>query len=71
MPREDFQALLASVEANLKSTGERIFSGHAEIDPYRKGAVTACDQCDYQGICRIDAWTHPFRGLKNESKGTK
>jgi len=71
MEREDFQALLGSVEANLKSMGEKVFGGHAEIDPYRRGAVTACDQCDYQGICRIDGWTHVFRGLKNESDETK
>lgn len=71
MSADDFEALLISVEANLKSMGEQIFSGQVEINPYRKGAVTACDQCEYQGICRIDAWTHPFRILKNKANGTK
>jgi len=68
MSAEDFKALLASVEANLKEMGEKIFAGQVEIDPYRKGALTACDQCEYQGICRIDAWTHPFRILKKQSE---
>jgi ATP-dependent helicase/nuclease subunit B len=60
----DFIELLDTVEANLKKMGSEIFSGKAAISPYRKGAMTACDQCDYRPICRIDPWTHPFRLLK-------
>jgi ATP-dependent helicase/nuclease subunit B len=70
MDQDRFEALLNSVEANLKRMGEKIFSGHVEIDPYRRGAMTACDQCDYRGICRIDPWTHSFRALKSEGRGT-
>jgi ATP-dependent helicase/DNAse subunit B len=51
--------------------GRRIFAGDVNVDPYRKGAETACDFCDYRGICRIDPWTHRFRVLtKNSSTST-
>ncbi len=64
-----FEALLNSVEDNLKKMAARIFDGVVEIDPYRRGATTACDQCDYATICRIDPWTHPFRALKKPEDG--
>jgi ATP-dependent helicase/nuclease subunit B len=60
----EFLELLGTVEANLKRMGVEIFSGKASISPYRKGTATACDQCEYRPICRIDPWTHQFRLLK-------
>jgi ATP-dependent helicase/DNAse subunit B len=48
--------------------GREIFSGEAKVAPYRKGAATACDQCDYRSICRIDPWTHRYRVLKLEEE---
>jgi ATP-dependent helicase/nuclease subunit B len=70
MSTADFEALLDSVEENLKRMGREIFSGLAKVSPYRKSSFTACEQCDYQAICRIDLWTHRFRVLKKaESAG--
>jgi ATP-dependent helicase/nuclease subunit B len=60
----EFIELLDTVEANLKKMGTDIFSGRAAISPYRKGAMTACDHCEYRPICRVDPWTHPYRLLK-------
>jgi len=60
----EFIELLDTVEGNLKKMGAEIFSGRAAISPYRKGAATACDQCEYRPICRIDPWTHQYRLLK-------
>lgn len=71
MSSEEFLALLDSVEANLRRMGREIFSGAAAVAPFRKGAATACDQCDYQGICRIDPWTHEFRSLKKIPEGAE
>ena len=64
LPAAEFVALLDLVEAHLVAMGREIFAGSARVSPYRKGAVTACQQCDYQAICRIDPWTHQFRALK-------
>ena len=66
LPPEEFSALLDLVETHLVTMGCEIFSGSAKVAPYRKGATTACQQCDYQAICRIDPWTHEFRALKEE-----
>lgn len=60
----DFLELLDTVESNLKKMGAEIFSGNAAVSPYRKGSVTACDQCEYRSICRIDPWTHHYRLLR-------
>ncbi len=64
MPPAEFLALLDGVEAALKLMGRAIYAGEAKVDPYRKGTLTACDQCDYRSICRIDPWTHNYRVLR-------
>jgi ATP-dependent helicase/nuclease subunit B len=61
---EAFGALLARAEAQLRVMGERIFSGEAKVDPYRKGSDTPCEFCDYASVCRIDPWTHEYRMLR-------
>jgi ATP-dependent helicase/nuclease subunit B len=60
----EFQALLLGVEETLKDMGKKILSGMVAVTPYRRGAVTACEQCAFQSICRVDPWTQPFRVLK-------
>jgi ATP-dependent helicase/nuclease subunit B len=60
-----FNALVDSVETNLRKMGEQIFAGVAQVAPFRKGQVTACQQCDYRAICRIDPWTQSFRVLRD------
>jgi ATP-dependent helicase/nuclease subunit B len=64
LPRVEFEKLLDGVETQLHEMGERIFSGAAQVDPYRKGKQTPCEFCDYQAACRIDKWTHQFRVLR-------
>lgn len=59
-----FAGLLNAVEDHLRNMGQKILAGTAEVAPFRKGALTACKYCQYQGICRIDPWTHPFRVLR-------
>lgn len=65
---EQFVALLEQVENNLIAMGRQIYSGCVEVRPIRKGIFTACDQCVYQSICRIDPWTHSFRLLRPARK---
>ncbi|MEJ0090481.1 MAG: PD-(D/E)XK nuclease family protein [Limisphaerales bacterium] len=68
MPRAEFEKLLDDVETQLRLIGERIFSGAAQVDPYRKGKQTPCEYCDYQAACRIDKWTHQYRVLRETTK---
>jgi len=67
---KEFTALLDQVEEQLRSLGAQIFSGAAAVDPYRKGGTTACDYCDYRAACRIDPWTHQWRGLRAEESSS-
>lgn len=64
LPREAFEQLLDDVETQLRNFGNAIFSGRANVDPYRKGKQTPCGFCDYAAACRIDPWTHSFRVLR-------
>ena len=65
LPHAEFEELLDNVKTQLREMGERIFSGAAQVDPYRKGKQTPCEFCDYQAACRIDQWTHQFRVLRS------
>jgi len=60
----EFLKLLDLVETHLKDFGERIYSGEAQVSPYRNGSKTPCMQCDYRPICRFDPWEQSYRALK-------
>jgi ATP-dependent helicase/nuclease subunit B len=64
LPPAEFEKLFDRIEAQLKEMGRAIFSGAAQVDPYRKGHETPCDFCDYRSVCRIDPWTHRYRMLR-------
>ncbi len=71
MSSEEFGALLGKIETDVRSHGARIFSGDVAAKPYRKGNERACDWCQYQSICRFDAWIHSYNVLRkpNEQAG--
>jgi ATP-dependent helicase/nuclease subunit B len=64
LPRVEFEKLLDDVEVKLRDFGRAIFSGVANVDPYKKGIQTPCEFCDYAAACRIDPWTHQYRVLR-------
>ena len=68
LPGGEFAKLINLVEGLLRKLGNEIFSGNAEVDPYRKGKDTPCELCDYRAACRIDEWTHEFRELRATEK---
>ncbi len=68
IPCKEFTGLLDGVEERLRGLGEKIFTGAAEVDPYRKGGQTPCEYCDYRAACRLDEWTHEFRELRMKEK---
>ncbi len=59
-----FAQLLEEVEANLVRMGQSIYQGAIKPNPYQKSSDRACANCEYQGVCRIDPWTHEFRVLQ-------
>lgn len=68
LPAAAFAALREKVEGHLRDYGTRIFTGEAEVSPYRLGQHTACDYCDFRPVCRFDPWTQPFRALQKPAK---
>ena len=67
MQPADFEKLLDQVEEQLVRMGREIYNGTIELNPYQKGNERACDKCEYQGICRFDAWTNSFRLLGHDA----
>jgi ATP-dependent helicase/nuclease subunit B len=65
---EDFSRILDRSEELIREFGQRIFSGDIAIHPYKKGAQTACERCDYQAVCRFDPWTQKFNVLTDPPK---
>ena len=63
MDHAAFVRMLDQVEENLRRMGRAIFAGDIQLNPFQKGTQRACDRCEYQGICRIDPWSHAFRQL--------
>jgi ATP-dependent helicase/nuclease subunit B len=63
MDPAQFRRMLDQVEESLLRMGRGIFAGEIALNPFQHGAARACDRCEYQGVCRIDPWTHRFRDL--------
>lgn len=63
--REDaeFEALLHGAEEAIRGLATRLFDGDVSVAPFARGRTTACDRCDFQGICRFDGAIQPFRRL--------
>jgi ATP-dependent helicase/nuclease subunit B len=64
MQTDEFARLTDSVAANIKAMALRVFAGETTVAPYRKGSLTACKQCQYQPVCRMDPWTQSYRVLR-------
>ncbi len=63
MTNREFLRLLDSMKLRLAEMGRQIYAGTTAVAPFRKGSKTACQQCVYQWICRIDPWIHHYRVL--------
>jgi ATP-dependent helicase/DNAse subunit B len=64
LPPENFIGLVGQVRQTLTRYGQEIFAGNVRVHPYRIQKECACDRCEYNPICRFDAWTTPYRVLK-------
>jgi ATP-dependent helicase/nuclease subunit B len=60
----EFERMLERAAEQVVQFGRQIYAGDVRIDPYRRGKLDACQQCDFKSICRIDPWDHRFRVLQ-------
>lgn len=51
---ENFRQLSEHVNHKISQIGRDILAGQVSVNPYEKGASTACDYCPYQGVCGFD-----------------
>ena len=49
-----FKAMCSFVMDKVKEYGNEIIDGDISLEPYKMGTKTACDYCDYKGICGFD-----------------
>ena len=47
--------LRRSVRQTISRIGSDIQSGKVSIEPYRLGAKSPCQYCDYKAVCQFDA----------------
>lgn len=67
---EQFKAMNKFVREKIKVLGSEILEGNTTINPYKLGDKTACDYCEYSGICGFDLKLpgSKFRNLKKIDK---
>lgn len=63
---EEFHNMVHYIKKLMSQYGNEIVSGKADINPYKLGDKTACDYCNYKGICQFDKkWPgHKYRELE-------
>jgi ATP-dependent helicase/nuclease subunit B len=65
---DEFAAVLKRSEELIRDSAKRIYSGDISIRPYKHGAKTPCERCDYQAVCRFDPWTQPYNILRDPAE---
>ncbi len=72
LTHEEFGRQMNHVLRTIESFSSRILAGEASVLPYRDGASeTACDDCDFNSVCRFDKMLHAFRVLEKPPKPDK
>ncbi|MFF2481972.1 helicase-exonuclease AddAB subunit AddB [Paenibacillus sp. NPDC058071] len=51
---EQWEVLRGSVRRTIGRIGEEIRCGNVSIEPYRLGAKSPCQYCDYKPVCQFD-----------------
>lgn len=66
---ENFDIMRKFAKDKIKEFGKEILDGKTDIIPYKKSNTSACDYCEYKGICGFDKNIPGFR--YNELKSFK
>lgn len=52
--RDEFEAITKYVKKKMDELSQTIMQGEVSVNPYKLGERTACDYCEYSGICGFD-----------------
>ncbi|HHT50732.1 MAG TPA: helicase-exonuclease AddAB subunit AddB [Eubacteriaceae bacterium] len=71
LEEEDFYQLLDHAMTLVKDISEEMLRGNIRIYPVKQGKKTACDYCEYRGICQFDTlfednYYHNINKLNND-----
>ncbi|MGY8675839.1 MAG: PD-(D/E)XK nuclease family protein [Verrucomicrobiia bacterium] len=53
--------MLERADQLVEEFAGRILSGDIAAVPFRHNRDTACDWCEFRGICRFDPWEQGYR----------
>lgn len=67
---EQFKDLMKYTNKIIKDISKEILNGNISIKPYyqRKNKKTACDYCNYNGVCNFKENCEKFNYIENDSK---
>ena len=51
---EEFAVLSEYVNHNIRETGNAIYSGNVQVEPFVEGQTSSCDYCPYKAVCGFD-----------------
>lgn len=54
LKEQDFELLMEFVNKKIAALGQGILSGDVRINPYEMEQRTACDYCNFKGVCGFD-----------------
>ncbi len=54
LSNQHFEALMKLIRLNIHKVLEKMVAGEVKVSPYRCGKETACQRCDYKGLCQFD-----------------
>lgn len=68
--KKQFDLMERYTRQKMKELGQEMVNGGAEVNPYKFQDRTACDYCDYKGVCGFDTKLpgNTFRKLKKYEK---
>lgn len=52
--KREFQAIADYVNDKMLAISSEIMEGNTKVNPYKLGDKTACDYCEYSGVCGFD-----------------
>lgn len=59
--KDQFHSMLERADQLVEEFAGRILSGDIAAVPFRHNRDTACDWCEFRGICRFDPWEQGYR----------
>jgi ATP-dependent helicase/nuclease subunit B len=61
VPQAQFNSMLERADNLVEEFGGRILEGDIAALPFKHNRDTACEWCEFRGICRFDPWESTYR----------